>query len=132
MKPLLKKTSIFLALVAILLSLPSTTYAADPLQQLGDTFKGVWDWIYNNILAPLGGLIQDYLIKPLVETTGNFFKTMINAMMYPFQVLNTAWNQALHDLERIIGPLAPLVLFLLIAAVLVIAWYILKWILPGI
>ena len=96
-------------------------------------FSGIWQWIYDNIIGPLGGAIRDVLGE-IVTGIKNTLMAMFSAITMPFKMLGQAWVESYYRLSSVLGPfsfLTPLVFTLMAVAGSMIIYYVIKWILPG-
>jgi len=102
-------------------------------ESIKDFFSQIWQWIYDNIIGPLGGSIRDALGEIIVGIK-NTLMAMFSAITMPFKMLGQAWVESYYRLSSVLGPfsfLTPLIYALMAVAGAMIIYYAIKWILPG-
>ena len=102
-------------------------------ESIKDFFSQIWQWIYDNIIGPLGGSIRDALGEIIVGIK-NTLMAMFSAITMPFKMLGQAWVVSYYRLSSVLGPfsfLTPLIYALMAVAGAMIIYYAIKWILPG-
>lgn len=91
-------------------------------------------------------LFKDYLGKPIAEGISGaitsffkgiqeFFGAVFKSISSPFYTLMTAWHNTIYQFNSFLGPysfLTPLFLALLICAVVIVIWLIIRYVTPGV
>jgi len=94
-------------LVATLMSTPMVLQVGYSGDWYG-TLKGIWDWLWNNIL------------KPIVDAAVGVTSAVIRTFTAPFTALENVWNLWPISLTQY-GAAAPLIGVAVVAAALIIA-----------
>ncbi len=108
---------------------------------IGDIFGGLkeaWEWFWENILKPIVDAVLG-AIQGVIDTIGTSLsdlgKSLFEAMTYPVRVLMQSWDVALSTLRDVLGPfafLSPVILGGVFVVFVLVIWYAVKSILPGI
>ncbi|NPA99684.1 MAG: hypothetical protein GXO43_09930 [Crenarchaeota archaeon] len=132
-----RKQLLMLALIPLLaIAAIQPAFAASPFDNLGSSVAGAlqsaWQWIMDNIIKPIVDGIKTYIIQPIMNMFGSFISVIGTAITQPFIMLTQSFQSSLDWFKQYLGPLAPVAFTLIIILVLVIIFYFVKWLLPGI